>query len=110
VRWERPDALSPGKHTLEFDFKYDGLGLGTEKSSRNFWSAPTAYERWSNSANSVLEVLKPHDIASYSKARMPKNTGRLSAIRRNEGERAVSIICRKRRRSLDRRRESEGTA
>ena len=26
VRWEGPDALAPGKHTLEFDFKYDGLG------------------------------------------------------------------------------------
>ena len=25
----RPEALSPGKHTLEFDFKYDGLGIGT---------------------------------------------------------------------------------
>jgi arylsulfatase len=29
VRWEGPEALAPGKHTLEFDFKYDGLGLGT---------------------------------------------------------------------------------
>jgi arylsulfatase len=29
VRWEGADALSPGKHTLEFDFKYDGLGLAT---------------------------------------------------------------------------------
>ena len=29
TRWEAPDALSPGKHTLEFDFKYDGLGFGT---------------------------------------------------------------------------------
>ncbi len=29
TRWEGPDALSPGKHTLEFDFKYDGLGAGT---------------------------------------------------------------------------------
>ena len=29
VRWEGPDALSPGKHALEFDFKYDGLGAGT---------------------------------------------------------------------------------
>jgi arylsulfatase len=28
-RWEGPDALAPGKHTLEFDFKYDGLGLAT---------------------------------------------------------------------------------
>jgi arylsulfatase len=29
TRWEGPDALSPGKHSLEFDFKYDGLGMGT---------------------------------------------------------------------------------
>jgi len=29
VRWEGPETLSPGKHTLEFDFKYDGLGCGT---------------------------------------------------------------------------------
>ncbi|MGO8879101.1 MAG: arylsulfatase [Desulfomonilaceae bacterium] len=29
VRWEGKEALSPGKHTLEFDFKYDGLGLET---------------------------------------------------------------------------------
>jgi len=29
VRWEGSDALSPGKHTLEFDFKYDGLGAAT---------------------------------------------------------------------------------
>jgi len=29
VKWEGPDALTAGKHTVEFDFKYDGLGLGT---------------------------------------------------------------------------------
>jgi arylsulfatase len=29
VRWEGPDALTAGKHTLEFEFKYDGLGAGT---------------------------------------------------------------------------------
>ncbi|MFZ1199404.1 MAG: arylsulfatase [Desulfobacterales bacterium] len=28
-RWEAPNALAPGKHTLEFDFVYEGLGLGT---------------------------------------------------------------------------------
>ncbi|SDB06057.1 arylsulfatase [Bauldia litoralis] len=28
-KWEGPDALAPGKHTIEFDFKYDGLGVGT---------------------------------------------------------------------------------
>jgi arylsulfatase len=29
IRWEGPEALKPGKHTVEFDFKYDGLGAGT---------------------------------------------------------------------------------
>jgi arylsulfatase len=29
VRWEGAEELSPGKHTLEFDFKYDGLGFAT---------------------------------------------------------------------------------
>jgi arylsulfatase len=29
TRLEGNDALTPGKHTLEFEFKYDGLGFGT---------------------------------------------------------------------------------
>ena len=29
IKWEGPAALTPGKHSLEFDFKYDGLGIGT---------------------------------------------------------------------------------
>jgi len=29
IKWEGPDALAPGKHVLEFDFRYDGLGMGT---------------------------------------------------------------------------------
>jgi len=29
LKWEGADALAPGRHTLEFDFKYDGLGAGT---------------------------------------------------------------------------------
>lgn len=28
VRWEGPE-MTPGKHVIEFDFKYDGLGPGT---------------------------------------------------------------------------------
>jgi hypothetical protein len=28
IKWEGPEALTPGKH-VEFDFKYDGLGVGT---------------------------------------------------------------------------------
>ena len=31
VKWEGEEALSPGKHTVEFDFKYDGLGAETLK-------------------------------------------------------------------------------
>jgi arylsulfatase len=29
VKWEGEEALTPGPHTVEFDFKYDGLGVGT---------------------------------------------------------------------------------
>ncbi len=29
IKWEGQEALTPGKHTVEFDFKYDGLGVGT---------------------------------------------------------------------------------
>jgi arylsulfatase len=29
IKWQGPDALSPGRHTVEFDFKYEGNGVGT---------------------------------------------------------------------------------
>jgi arylsulfatase len=29
LKWEGADVLSPGRHTVEFDFKYDGMGPGT---------------------------------------------------------------------------------
>ncbi len=29
IKWEAPDALTPGEHTIEFEFQYDGLGVGT---------------------------------------------------------------------------------
>ena len=29
VRWEGPEVLAPGKHTMEYDFKYEGLGFAT---------------------------------------------------------------------------------
>ena len=29
IKWQGTDALSPGQHTVVFDFKYDGLGAGT---------------------------------------------------------------------------------
>jgi arylsulfatase len=29
IKWEGKDAIPPGKHTVEFVFDYDGLGVGT---------------------------------------------------------------------------------
>jgi arylsulfatase len=29
IKWEGADALTPGRHTIEFDFKYEGIGVGT---------------------------------------------------------------------------------
>ncbi|WP_442482562.1 arylsulfatase [Aeoliella sp. SH292] len=29
IKWQSPEALAPGTHTVEFDFVYDGLGAGT---------------------------------------------------------------------------------
>ena len=29
VKWQGPEALTPGKHTLEFNYKYEGLGFAT---------------------------------------------------------------------------------
>jgi arylsulfatase len=29
IRWEAPELLSAGKHSIAFDFQYDGLGFGT---------------------------------------------------------------------------------
>ena len=31
IKWQGKEALSPGRHIIEFDFKYDGLGVGTLK-------------------------------------------------------------------------------
>ena len=29
IEWQAPEALAPGRHTIVFDFKYDGMGVGT---------------------------------------------------------------------------------
>ena len=29
IKWEGADALAPGRHTIEFDFQYEGQGAGT---------------------------------------------------------------------------------
>jgi hypothetical protein len=29
IKWEGTEALAPGRHTIAFDFKYEGIGAGT---------------------------------------------------------------------------------
>ena len=29
IKWEGPEAIAPGDHTVQFDFQYEGLGVGT---------------------------------------------------------------------------------
>ena len=29
TRWEGANALTPGRHTIEFDYQYAGLGMAT---------------------------------------------------------------------------------
>ena len=46
LKWEGPDALPPGRHTVEFDFKYEGLG---RERSRSTTSAASAGLEWARS-------------------------------------------------------------
>jgi hypothetical protein len=42
IKWQDKKALAPGKHTLEYDWKYDGPGLGTGgnlQRRRRYWHA-----------------------------------------------------------------------
>ena len=47
IRWEGADALNPGIHTLEFDFKYNGLGFVT-----------LAFNNWTGIGQGGTGVLK----------------------------------------------------
>jgi len=60
IKWESPDALTPGKHTIEFDFKYTGLGIGT-----------LMYNNMSGLAQPGTGVLKV-DGKEVAKQEMPK--------------------------------------
>ncbi len=60
LKWEGPDALTPGKHVLEFDFKYDGLGAGT-----------LAFNDFSGVGGSGTGTLKVDGVVVDTKA-MPK--------------------------------------
>ena len=54
LKWEGPDALTPGKHTVEFDFKYEGLGIGT-----------LLYNNMSGLARPGTGVLEPRHLDEF---------------------------------------------
>jgi arylsulfatase len=60
LKWEGPAALPPGRHTVEFDFKYEGLGVGT-----------LAYNNFSGLGRPGLGTLKVDGKAVATKT-MPK--------------------------------------
>jgi hypothetical protein len=60
IKWEGQAALMPGRHILEFDFKYDGSGLGT-----------MAYNNFSGIGRSGVGVLKV-DGTVVAKQKMEK--------------------------------------
>jgi arylsulfatase A-like enzyme len=51
-RWEGHDQIPPGRHTIEFDFKYDGLGIAT-----------LAFNNLSGIGRSGVGVLKVDGVA-----------------------------------------------
>jgi arylsulfatase len=56
IKWEGPDALTPGRHTIEFDFKYDGLGTAT-----------LAFNNFSGVGRSATGTLKVDDMVVATK-------------------------------------------
>jgi arylsulfatase len=84
TRWEGPDAPSQGRHVLEFDFKYDGLGMGTlafnNVSGRggtgvlNVDGKEVARQRMEPSIPLIVQRDENFDIV----ADMPRPPGRLS--------------------------------
>ena len=61
IKWEGPDALTPGKHTVEFDFKYDGLGVGTlalQQHERSRLDPAPARSRWTARSSHTKKMEK----------------------------------------------------
>src|SRR5262245_3943222 len=58
VKWQGKDALGPGKHTLAFDWKYDGPGLGKGGTGTRIGTA--ARHRASATVAALDEPLEPH--------------------------------------------------
>ncbi|HEX9807063.1 MAG TPA: arylsulfatase [Alteraurantiacibacter sp.] len=65
IRWEGQEQLAPGKHTLEFDFKYDGPGMAKGGSGvLKVDGKEVATKSLSNSIPAILTIDETLDIGS----------------------------------------------
>jgi hypothetical protein len=112
VPWEGPE-LTPGKHVLEFDFKYEGLGAGTMEFGSyagigqggsgvlKVDGKEAADQKVERTLPLILQWDESLDIGSAT--RTPMNvagchvpfafTGKLDGIRPQKRVRAVSTAC-----------------
>jgi hypothetical protein len=101
VRWEGPDALAPGKHTLAFEFKCDGGGLGKggqdvlridgkEASSKRMARSVPSVFPWTDAFNVGVDTGTPVDVQDYAIPFRFTGTIRLPHSRSRERRRAAS--------------------
>jgi len=76
VRWEDTETLAPGRHTLVFDFKYDGPGIGKgglgvltvdgkEVARRNMEHTIPFTLQWDEAFNVGFDTGTPVDDSDY---------------------------------------------
>ncbi len=63
VRWEGREALAPGKHTVVFDFKYDGGGMGKGGMGKlSVDGHAVATKRMQRTVPFTLQIDEPFDV------------------------------------------------
>jgi arylsulfatase len=105
VRWEGQQALTPGKHTIEFDFTYDGPGFGkggagilkvdgSEVSSRKMSRTIPFLMTFDETFDVGMDTRTPVDDKDYQPpfrftGKLSKVTFKLGPVRLTENERRV---------------------
>ena len=77
IKWEGPEALTPGKYVVEFDFKYEGLGVDTLKVD----GKAVAEKKMEKTLPIILQWDESFDIGSDTDYKPPFNfTGTLDTL------------------------------
>jgi hypothetical protein len=111
IKWEGSDALTPGRHTVEFDFTYNGIGVGT-LAYNNFSGVcrpgvgtlrvdgnVVTTKKMDRTLPMILQWDESFDIGSDTLTGVNDDaTGRSCRLRTSRGLRRQ---CRKRRRPID---------